>query len=203
METRLAKTLSYLFHPLLMPTYGFLLIFFSHNYISTFTPANLKLIILAVTFVFTFFLPTLNTLILLKMGRIQSLEMETPKERTVPYISAAMYFFALFYLFHSAEFPSVFCILILGAAVSILLTLLINFKWKISAHAIGVGGIIGATMGISYRLMIDLRLILMLVILLAGFVGFARLKLQAHEPKQVYVGFALGFAVELLLMIFY
>jgi len=203
MEEKLAKFSSYIFHPLLMPTYGFALIFFTKNYISTFTPDNLKLMILAVTFVFTFLLPTLNALILLKMGRIKSLEMETSAERIIPYGSAALYYFALFYLFYNADFPAVFKILILGAAISIILTLLINLKWKISAHAIGVGGLVGATLGIIFRLHLDLLVVFFLTVVCAGIVGFARLKLNAHTPSQVYSGFLLGFAIEILLMILY
>jgi len=186
-----------------MPTYGFLLIFCTNNYIATFTPFNLKLIILGITFLFTFILPSINALILLRAKKINSLEMETTRERTIPYISTSLYFFALYYLFYNAEFPPVFVIVILGAAISILLTFLINFKWKISAHAIGIGGIIGAVMGISLRLMIDLHLILVLCIFIAGCVGFARLKLNAHTPSQVYTGFLTGFLVELALMLFY
>ena len=201
MEVKVAKIISYFLHPLLMPTYGFLLIFYSQNYISTFTPPALKLAILGVTFVFTFLLPTLNALILLKMGRINSLEMETKAERSVPYLTTSLYFFALFYMFYVRQFPAVFYLLILGAGISILLTFFINFFWKISAHAIGVGGIIGATMGISLRLTIDLHIAMMLVILSAGIVGYARLKLNAHEPKHVYTGFALGFLVEICLMV--
>jgi hypothetical protein len=203
LETRIAKLFSYLFHPLLMPTYGFLLIFCTTNYIATFTPLNLKLIILGITFLFTFILPSINTLILLRAKKINSLEMETSRERTIPYISTSLYFFALYYLFYNAEFPPVFVILILGAAISILLTFIVNFKWKISAHAIGIGGIIGAVMGISFRLAIDLRLILVLCIFIAGCVGFARLKLNAHSPSQVYTGFLTGFVIELALMLFY
>lgn len=186
-----------------MPTYGFAIIFFTSNYISTFTSVSVKLVILSITFIFTFLLPTANALILLKMGRIKSLEMETINERIIPYTSAALYFFALFYLFYNAEFPSIFKILILGAAVSILLTIFISLKWKISAHTIGIGGIAGAALGISYRLQLDLHFILMLVILFSGIVGYARLKLNAHTPAQVYSGFILGFFVELLMMIFY
>jgi membrane-associated phospholipid phosphatase len=203
LEIRIAKIISYLFHPLLMPTYGFLLLFMSNNYMATFTPFKLKLIIIVITFVFTFVLPAINTLILLKAKRIKSLHLETSPERTIPYLSTSFYFFALFYLFYNAEFPSVFIILILGAGLSILLTFLINFTWKISAHAIGIGGIIGATIGISFRLMIDLRLVIMLAILLAGIIGYARLKLNAHSPSQVYAGFLLGFLTEFLLMLFY
>lgn len=203
METKLAKFISVIFHPLTMPTYGFLLIFCTKNYIATFTPFNLKLIILGVTFVFTFLLPTVNALILLRMGKIKSLEMETIAERTIPYLSTSFYFFALFYLFYSAQFPAVLSALVLGAGISILLTLIINYRWKISAHAIGIGGIIGATIGLSFRLMTDMNAVLMLVIFCAGLTGYARLKLNAHTPAQVYSGFLLGTIIELSLMFFY
>lgn len=203
LENRISKIISYFFHPLLMTTYGFIFIFFTKNYISTFTPYNLKWIILSITFVFTFLLPAANALLLLKMGRINSLEMETTNERIIPYLSTALYYFALYYLFYNAKFPGVFKILVLGAAISIFLTFLINFKWKISAHTIGIGGITGAALGISYRMAIDMQLIVMLLILLSGIVAYARLNLNTHTPSQVYMGFFMGFFVELLLMIFY
>jgi hypothetical protein len=202
-ETRFAKIISYLFHPLLMPTYGFALIFFTKNYISSFISIELKCIILCVTFLFTFLLPTINALILLKMGRIKSLEMESTQERIIPYSSTALYYFALYYLFYNAQFPPVFKLVILGAAISILLTFFINFRWKISAHTVGIGGIAGAAMGIMYRLQIDMFLAFIAILLCSGLVGYARLKLKAHEPAQVYTGFLLGLVVELALMIFF
>lgn len=202
-EEKFATFISTLFHPLLMPTYGFAVIFLTQNYISTFTTLSLKILILSVTFIFTFLLPAINAFILLKMGKIKSLEMESNEERVVPYTSTALYYFSLFYLFYNAQFPNVFKILVLGASISIVLTLLINFRWKISAHTIGIGGISGGIFGIVLRLHIDLHFILMGVILVAGLVGYARLKLNAHTPAQVYIGFLLGFLVELLLMIFY
>lgn len=203
MEIRFAKIISYTLHPLLMPTYGFAFIFFTENYISMFVPALLKYIILGVTFLFTFLLPTVNALILLKMKRIQSLEMETNQERIIPYSSTALYFFALFYLFYDAEFPSIFKIVILGAAISILLTFIINFKWKISAHTVGIGGIAGAALGIIYRMQMDMTLAFISILLLSGLVAYARLKLNAHTPAQVYTGFVLGFFIEFGLMLFY
>jgi membrane-associated phospholipid phosphatase len=199
---RFAKTISILFHPLLMPTYGFALLFFTKNYISTFTADNIKYLVICVTFLFTFLLPTLNALILLKMKRISSLEMEDPKERLIPYGSSVLYYFALYYLFWQADFPVIFKAVILGAGLSILLTLFINFRWKISAHSIGVGGIAGAMLGIMYRTQADLELVFISVLLIAGLVGYARLKLNAHSPAQVYAGFIMGFLVELGLMLF-
>ncbi len=210
-EKNLATIFSYLFHPLLMPTYGFTFIFFSTNYISDVTPLNLKVVILSVTFIFTFLLPSVNAFILLKMGRIKSLEMETSAERVIPFSTTAIYYFALFYLFHHANFPDFYKVTVidflnilnLGAAISILLTLIINFKWKISAHLIGIGGLTGATLGMIERLQIDLHFIFMTLLFCSGIIGFARLKLKAHTPMQVYSGFALGFLVEFVLMLFY
>ena len=202
-EMKLAKLISYLFHPLLMPTYGFAILFITRNYIATFTSSNIKLLVIGITFIFTFLLPFVNALILLKIGRIKSLEMETISERVILYAGATVYYFALFYLFHVSGFPTIFKILVLGAGLSVLLTTLINLKWKISAHTIGIGGIAGAALGIEYRLQIDFHLILILIIFIAGIVGYARLKLNAHSPSQVYSGFVLGFLAELLLLIFY
>ncbi len=202
-EINFAKLISIILHPLLMPTYGFALIFFTKNYISTFTPLNIRVVIIGVTFLFTFLLPAINAFMLLRMGRINSLEMETPAERVIPYGTTAVYYFALFYLFYNRQLPSVFKILILGAAISILLTFIINRKWKISAHTIGIGGIAGATLGMMYRLQLDMNIFFMIIILLAGIVSYARLKLNAHTPSQVYTGFLLGFVVELVLMFVY
>lgn len=202
-EEKFAKLISRFFHPLLIPTYGFLLIFFTQNYISTFTSSALKIIVLSITFVFTFLLPAVNAYVLLKMGRIKSLEMEDSRDRAMPYMNTAICYFSLYYLFYNAAFPNVFRLLILGAGVSIILTWLINFKWKISAHTIAIGGMAGATLGMMYRLKIDLQFVLLLTLFVSGLVAYSRLKLKAHEPSQVYAGFCLGFFVELLLMILY
>jgi len=201
-EEKFATLLSYILHPLLMPVYGFALLFYSPNYVATFTPSNVKLKILLITFVFTFVLPTINALILLSTGRINSLEMETSKERSIPYGSAALYYFALFYLFYHQQFPGIFKSLVLGAAFSILLTWFINFKWKISAHTVGIGGTAGAALGVIYRLHAEMYTVFILLIFFSGILAYARLKLNAHTPSQVYSGFALGFIVELGIILF-
>lgn len=198
-----AKFISRIFHPLLMPTYGYLLLFNTRNYLSTFLPLKIKIILVALTFLFTFVFPALNAFILLKMGRIKSLEMEDPKERLLPYGTTILYYMALLYLLYSVHFPLICKIIILGGACCILLTLLVNLKWKISAHMVGVGGIAGAILAISYRLQSDIQLSFFTILLIAGFVGYARLKLNAHTPAQVYTGFLAGFLIQMGLIVFY
>ena len=202
-EAHLARFISCIFHPLLMPTYGFILLFCTQNYLSTFLPLNIKIILIALLFLFTFIFPALNAIILLKMGSIKSLEMEDPKERLLPYGTTFLYYIALLYLLYKLHFPVIFTMIVLGGACCILLTLLINLKWKISAHMVGVGGISGAMLALFYRLQSDLLLPFIIIILIAGIIGYARLKLNAHRPVQVYTGFLMGFLAQLILILFY
>ena len=202
-EEKLARMISYLFHPLLMPTYGFLILFFTPNYISVFTPIGLKLAILGITFLFTFILPVVNTVILWKTSRIKSLSMEESSDRTMPYAGTILYYFGLYYLFYNTAIPSLFKVLILGAAVAVVLTFVINFKWKISAHTTGIGGIVGALLATIYRMHTEFYIILMLVLLIAGIVGYARLRLKAHTPAQIYTGFLIGFLAEFFIVLLY
>lgn len=196
LENRLAKFISFLFHPLIMPLYAFCIILFTDNYISNFIPLSLKYVICGITFFFTFFLPTANALVLLKLNHIKSLEMETSEERLIPYSSGILYYSILLYLFHKANFLTIFQLFILGNVFCILFTLIINIKWKISAHAIGIGGLIGTLMVLISKFYIHLEFFFLIAILLAGCIGYARLKLEAHTPLQIYMGLALGFVIQ-------
>jgi membrane-associated phospholipid phosphatase len=199
----IAKFVSYLFHPLLMPTYGFLLLLYSNFlYIAMLIDNQTKWLLIGITFGFTFFMPLVNTLILLKMKRIKSIEVNERSERTMPYLSTVIYYVALFYLFYSAGFSGYLSFLILGAATTIFIIYLINLRWKISAHTAGMGGLSGVLFSFVFIFNADLFWIIALTLLVAGVVASARLKLDAHTPSQVYAGFALGFVIEFMFMIF-
>jgi membrane-associated phospholipid phosphatase len=60
---------------------------------------------------------------------------------------------------------------------------------------VGWGGLVGLILSLSLRFNTDLVLFLILAILFSGIVGFARLKLTAHSPMQVYMGFLIGFLI--------
>ena len=77
----------------------------------------------------------------------------------------------------------------------------ISYFWKISAHLVGWGGLVGLILILSLRFNTDLMLFLILAILSSGFIGFARLKLEAHNPLQVYSGFLLGFVIMIVVFL--
>ncbi len=196
-----AKIISYLFHPLLLPTMGLLLIFHLDEAGLWIPSPGIQLIILALTFSVTFLLPLLNALFLLKIKMISSLAMETRQERKLPYLASAVFYFTESYFLMNADVPVLVKALMFGATLLVAGVLLINLFWKISAHMVGIGGLCGMMIAVSYRLQINLHLIFILLFLIAGLSGFARLKLGAHNPAQVYAGFLLGVFVQLILFL--
>ena len=78
----------------------------------------------------------------------------------------------------------------------ILLVGLINTVWKISAHTVGLGGVLGTIMPLLVKYGdTDLFMPFVTLIALSGLVASARLQLNAHTPGQVGAGFGLGLLV--------
>ena len=75
----------------------------------------------------------------------------------------------------------------------LIVTVVITWFWKISAHAIGIGCASGFLF-LLYETSPTSSLFMAMVIsiLLAGIIISARLYLEAHTPKQVYWGYFMG-----------
>ena len=86
-----------------------------------------------------------------------------------------------------------FLSLLMGACVALLFSLCINFFWKISAHTLGIGGLLGGIMGVARIHLINPYWGFIIILLAAGLVGTSRIFLKRHTPMQVYAGFCLGF----------
>lgn len=198
----LAKTFSVLLHPLLMPSYILFILFSSGEYIGFNLNQKLKLIIYGIIFTNTFLFPGLLSLFLLQNKKISSLEMEDKTERRLPYLITATFYILTYYLLQKFNLSVLVYIVMLGASTAILIAMFINFKWKISAHMVGIGGLIGVLTGLTIRLHMNFIFLIVLFILLAGFLGTARLILKAHVPSQIFVGFFVGCFTQLSLFIF-
>ncbi len=197
-----AKIISYVFHPLIMPVIGLSIIFNTDSYINYAVPQELKQAVIILVGASTFLIPLLISLLLLNRKLINSLEMETQKERIIPYsITIIFYVFAL-YMLKQAPIPPIIFNFIIGATLSIIIAFVINIKWKISAHMIGIGGLVGALLCVSILLEIYITPFFILSLLVAGLVGSARLILKAHTQSQVYAGFAIGVICQIVVLYF-
>ena len=192
MEKQFAKVISAVLHPLLIPTYALLLLFSTDLYFVLVLPLGYKYLVLGFVCITTFVLPGIMMLILLKAKIISSLQMENRMERVFPLVIVSGFFFATYYFLRESPQAAIFNMFMLGATVLVLLSLLINYITKISVHMIAQGGLLGTFIGIALIFHQNIIHIIFLIIVLAGLTGFARLKLSAHSPFQVYFGFLLG-----------
>ncbi|HVA98090.1 MAG TPA: hypothetical protein VNG53_04280 [Bacteroidia bacterium] len=195
---RLSKIISYLFHPLLMPLLGVILIFNIGQGSFFLVPDFTKKITYILVFFSTLFLPLLCLYIMKKTNQIKNFELETQEERRLPYFVTAV-FFALGYACLKVLFPQSFAVIqfMFGATISLLLVMLLNLEFKISAHTTAIGGLIGFFASTDIKTHTDLHLLITVLFFISGFIGYARLRLKVHQPAEVYIGFLLGFMVEM------
>jgi len=200
MNRRLAHWTSVVLHPVLMPTYALWILLNYNTYLKYTTTAIEQLVLFAIVIVNNLLAPLIITYILIRRGWIRSFEMDTKEERLIPFAANAALLLTSYYLMEQLLLPKVYSLLLLGAAVSVVLAILINLKWKISIHMIGIGGMTGILFGLSTFLFVDLRMPVIFCLLTAGVLGTARLTLDAHTPAQLYARFGVGFASEFLLL---
>jgi membrane-associated phospholipid phosphatase len=189
---RFHKTISLVFQPLLMPTYAMILLMNMNIFLLL--PLRWRLIAIVGTFIFTGVLPALPIWLMMKRGEVNDLFISKREERTMPYLFSLMaYFFWALFMWRTLQFPKFIVAMGMGSALSILIIVLINLKWKISAHAAGIGGLSGAIFGVCYRTAINPVWLLVLVLFISGVVSLSRLELKAHTPGQVLAGYVVGF----------
>ena len=175
MNRTFAKVLSIVLHPVLMPGYALYFLLHFSTYFAYTTQPKEKLALYSIVFLNTLILPLAISYFLLKRGWIHSFEMEKKEERIIPFISNAILMLIAYYMMRKLMLPKIFDLLILGAAASVVLAVIINLKWKISIHMIAVGGVIGSLFALSIRLGADFILPIYLVILLAGFMSHKKI----------------------------
>jgi hypothetical protein len=211
-----AKFFSAIFHPLLMLTYQMLMLLTVNPYLfglnKVSDPDGIKLLL--VVFAQSFLLPGAAVMMMKLLGLVGSLEMPERNERIGPFIATGIFYLWLFQnANNSSVFHTSFAACALGGLVGMFLAFVINIFWKISIHALGMGGWCGAvylTMRyFSYGtfpcrlpflgdVVVSMNLVLMLSIFIAGIVASSRLILKAHTYGQLLGGFALGFITQIV-----
>lgn len=196
MQKVIAKGLSLMFHPILMPTIGLVVIFNSNTYLSL-THYEIKKILYGIILIGTCLIPMLIIPFLIGFKLITTVELPTKRERILPLIITSVSFLITFYFIQLLPFPVQLIIkrYILSTAVSVIIAMLISIRWKISTHTIGLGGITGLILSLSFGLQTNMQLLLIITILISGLIGTARLILDAHSPVQVFAGYLTGMAV--------
>jgi len=192
MEKRLTQLISIIFHPIIMPVAGLIIISNSGIYASVIEP-SLRNYLYFVFFAFTVLLPLALVPLYYYTGLVKNINMSVRNERLVPFYISLILYFAAYLLIKSLPLSSIYGKFMLSACTTLSLVFIVSIFWKISAHMAGVGGITGLLAVLSYIFNADMMFFLITLIIVAGLTGYARLQEGSHSPLQVYIGFLAGF----------
>lgn len=197
----ISRIVSFLFHPLLFPTYATLLIIAVNPNRFGYFGERLHFVWLIIVFALTFVFPSIWMLMMKKLEMIESVHLETARDRIIPFIASSTFYLWAAWMFKpnvEMKIPpnELVFFMMLGACLSIFSALFINIFSKISLHAIGAGNFIGLTIVLLRMSTYDLRFVLVAVVVLAGIIGAARLILNAHTQREVFMGYAVGFTAQ-------
>lgn len=197
---RCANILSWLLVPLMMPVYGILLIF--GLTILTFAPQGLKLSFVGVVAGINLVMPMLLFVLLKRLGWIEDLALNGQRERLAPYAITIVGYLLTAWFVAAKSAPVWMAMFFCGGALAGAVNMIVNLKWKISAHAAGAAGIVALLLRISQQGLVSGHLFLWLLLAVgaAGLLGTARIWLGRHTVWQVLAGYSVGFCSVFFLM---
>ena len=197
------KTVSGVFHPLLLSTYMTTLLFLlSPQLIGSISVDRLPTLIAAI-FLTTFLLPAFSIGFMKLTSRVSNFELTQREERILPFISISLFYLVTYYMFISQfRIAPTFMVILLTVTSLIFTLLLITFWFKISIH----GAANWATIGILTQLFFKEPVWfypLIIGILSAGLVSTSRLYLGYHTPKEIWIGSIYGYAYSFLALLIF
>lgn len=197
-----SQIISAVFSPLMVPVYG-LAIALHYSELQV-IPLRYKITSLAVVFVLTGLLPFMLITGMKAVGMVSSVDLTDRRERAIPFsITLVLYAITAGYFFF-ARAPWWLTAFMLGGLLALVIAMIVNRRWKISAHATGAGALTAMTLLLALHSPAPATMlpVITAVLLASGLTGTARLILDRHTPGQVYAGFAIGLlAVGLLTII--
>jgi membrane-associated phospholipid phosphatase len=194
-----AKLISYVLHPLFIPTYFFsLLVWLFPSEFTVALPFQLTLKLFS-TFWMTAFFPAFAVFLLWKLKLSNSIYLRTQQERIAPYVITMFFYWWMYYLGRNmTDQPAVLKFFYFGIFLATIVGLIANNFFKISLHATGAGGALAAIILFAFFYHTNLNVVIVLIILLAGIVCTARLLLNTHNAFEVYTGLFSGIICQLL-----
>lgn len=184
------KSVSYIFHPLLMPLIG-LVFYFSKS--PRFIPKEIMYAKVISVFILTVVLPLLLFSLLKNLKLVKSLHLGTTKERLLPLLlNGVILSLVINRVLPTEEFIELHYFFV-GILISNLLCLILALlKFKASIHLIGVAGVFAFFVALSLHFNININGSLALMSIITGAVATSRLHLKAHNYTELLIGFCVG-----------
>lgn len=194
-----AKFISYILHPLFIPSIIFFWLLWRFPYMfAGITEKALWARKINVIWTTAFF-PAFSVFLMWRLKFIDSIFLRTARERIGPYIITMIFYWWMWYLSRNfTDQPSVLKFFYFGIFLTTVQGLIINNFIKISLHTIGAGSAAAFILITSLYYQIYLGTDIAVATLLAGVVGTARLICGTHTTAEIYTGFLVGIVCQLV-----
>lgn len=199
---RIAQIISFIFSPLIVPTYGVAMALWLSSL--SLLPAGVLWRTVGYTAAMTCLFPALIIFLMWKLGYLTDPGLNKRTERTLPYIVVLFGYVGCAIIYSRMHAPGWLTGFMAGGAVAVVVSIVVNRWWKISAHMTAMGGLIALPIRllVSDLAYVDVLWPLMIAVVCAGLVGTARVGLRRHTLGQVVAGAVNGFLWTYLLSSF-
>lgn len=186
--------LNYCFHPLLMTSFAVYILFNSGYYLSQIN-SDIRMIIYSIFFISTCIIPLLFIPILYYFGLISSFLNPVKSDKIIILFTTSLIYSLSYYFMSRISMPPILINIILSAVILNVISLLIYFFKDFSLYTMGWGAMLGYVVFLAGIKALTVLNIGIVVIFFAGLTGTLRLYLNRNSPKDVYVGYLIGFVV--------
>jgi len=194
---KLAPFISYLFHPLIMPSLGLLIMLNSGSYLALMDSAAKRAIV---------FVMALGTLIfplmMLPVIQYRNLVLRNGQEssrgeKLVPQIIILVLYIITFVYFRQLPVNKMIHAYVLSVMLTLFILVIVNLRIRVSMQMAALGGISGLIIALIYLFQTPLQGFLILGFISAGITGTSRMAM-GDRWGELASGFLLGFTVVLL-----
>lgn len=193
----LAKVISVFFHPLFIPVYVSWFLIYVYPIFPAFTARDKGIFLVRFLVMYTVF-PLATVLLAKGLGFIESIYLNTQKDRIIPYVACGVYYFWMWYVLRNQMYPDEIEAFTLAIFLASSGGLLANSYFKVSMHTIGLGVMVAFMLVLAFLAVVPFGFYLSIAILIAGVVSTSRLLTGDHHPFEVYVGLFIGMLAQLI-----
>lgn len=190
MKDFVLKSVSFIFHPLIMPLLGVL--FYFHK-TPRFIPKPVQNAKIFSVIILTIILPILLFFLLKTVNRVKTIYLESTKERVIPLlINCIIVALIIIRVLPADEILELYYFFLGILCSSLACFFLALFKVKASIHMIAASGFFMfiVAIGMHYQINVNGTIALMMIIL--GAIATSRLHLKAHTNPELMIGLFTG-----------
>lgn len=156
-----------------------------------------RILRLSSTILFTFLYPGIVIFLAWRLKLVRSLSLNNRQDRIIGFLIAMFFYWWTWNVFRNlTDVPPVAVHFALGSFLAICGGWMCNIFFKISMHALALGGVCAFFILFGLQDAFATGLYVVVPVLITGIVCSARLILAEHTPFEIYIGLLIGAAAQ-------